>query len=222
MPAHRYKAKILTGIAIITLIGATLYPSDLVDHYAVSKNGRFDPVVQITETYGRHTNTLLPLALAVVLRDWNGLWQIAWVAVGTSVATHGQKRLLNGVVIGDTRLGQRPLSADRKHNMPSGHSSAAAAGAWFTMRRYSMWFGLFVLPVLLLTMYARYRLDAHTLSATVAGAITGLLVTALFARHTPRFRRKCSAWAAKCLFKPPASHRARHHKARAAPRYTDL
>jgi len=84
------------------------------------------------------------------------------ITVAGILASHGPKRLLNDVEIMGTRLGQRPNSTTSKHNMPSGHSTLAGACAYFLMRRYSIWFGVIVIPVLLLTMYARVMLDKHT------------------------------------------------------------
>ena len=55
------------------------------------------------------------------------------------------------------------------------------------VRRYSLWFGVIVIPIMLLTMYARVMLDAHTISAVISGAMTGMLVTTLF---TTKWRRK--------------------------------
>ena len=102
------------------------------------------------------------------------------------VASHGPKRLLNDVTILGTRLGQRPSSKTSKHNMPSGHSTLVSAGGWFMARRYSMWFLLLCLPVTALTMYARVMLGAHTVSATIAGSIIGILVAALFVKRRQR------------------------------------
>ena len=103
------------------------------------------------------------------------------------LASHGPKRLLNDVEIMGTRLGQRPHSTDSRHNMPSGHSTLAGACAYFMVRRYSIWFGIIVIPVLLFTMYVRFMLDMHTISATIAGAGTGILVSAIFATTLPNF-----------------------------------
>jgi lipid A 1-phosphatase len=169
------------------LVGATLYPSDMEGHYAVSRNGHENAVVTGVEDYVRHLNTLIPVGMAFALRDVRGLWQIAAVTVAGTAATHGPKRLLNDVEVLGTRLGQRPNGGD--HNLPSGHSALASAGALLAVRRYSKWFGLVVWPILLLTMHARYMLDAHTISATIAGALVGLLVADLFACPCFRFRR---------------------------------
>ncbi|SFK75687.1 phosphatase PAP2 family protein [Shimia haliotis] len=184
---------------VLVLALATFYPSNLSEDYSISRNGHAMPVVQGTENFARHINIALPLAMAIVLRDWNGLGQIFLVAATTRGATLGQKHLFNDVMVGNTRLGQRPISPNRNHNMPSGHSSAAAAGAWFTMRRYSMWFGLIVIPVLFLTMYARYMMDAHTISATIAGAATGILATSIIVRHAPGLRRRIGVWLSNAL-----------------------
>ena len=51
-----------------------------------------------------------------------------------------------------------------------------------------MWLGLFVIPVLFATMYARVMLDKHTISATIAGAAIGLLVAGLFSTKLSDFR----------------------------------
>jgi membrane-associated phospholipid phosphatase len=49
---------------------------------------------------------------------------------------------------------------------------------------------LILIPVLLATMYARVMLDKHTISATLAGAATGLLVAGLFSTKFSDFRKK--------------------------------
>lgn len=182
-------ARIKWGVLGLILVAATFYPSDMNGHYATSKNGHDNPIVVNVENYGRHLNTLIPLAMVVLLRDVNGLKQLGAIAFTGIVASRGSKRLLNDVEIMGTRLGQRPFSPNSNHNMPSGHSTLASAGAYYTARRYSHWFGLIVWPIVGLTMYARYMLDAHTVSATIAGALTGIFVAALFTRPTARLRQ---------------------------------
>ncbi|MEO0393226.1 MAG: phosphatase PAP2 family protein [Pseudomonadota bacterium] len=169
-------------IGAIILLAATFYPTDLATNYATSKGGHQDALVVAVEEYGRHLNTAIPVVLAIALRDVSGMKQAAAIVVAGIVASHGPKRLLNDVEIMGTRLGERPKSPDSRHNMPSGHSTLASAGAYYTVRRYSIWLGLIVWPILILTMYARYMLDAHTVSATIAGAITGIMVAALFTK----------------------------------------
>ncbi|MBE1284431.1 MAG: phosphatase PAP2 family protein [Rhodobacteraceae bacterium] len=187
-PSGKLRLRHLVWIAaLVSLVVATLYPSDMDGHYAESRKGHNSALVTGVEDYGRHVNTLVPLGTAIALRDIKGLLQIATVGFAGTVATHGPKRLLNDVEIFGTRLGQRPNGGD--HNLPSGHSSLASAGAYIAVRRYSKWLGVIVWPILFLTMYARYMLDAHTVSATIAGAIIGLLVADLFARPCSRMRR---------------------------------
>lgn len=167
-------------LAFMMIVSTAIYPSDMEQDYAIHRGGENSFVVMATEEYARHLNSLLPLAAIVALRDWNGLKQMAFVTVAGIAASHGPKRLLNDVTVKGTRLGQRPRSPDSQHNMPSGHSTLASAGGYFLIRRYSLWFSLIAVPIMLLTMYARVMIDAHTISATIAGAMTGILVTALF------------------------------------------
>ena len=183
-----YRHTILVVMMFLIITVASIYPSDLENDYAVSRGGHEMPFVVGTENYGRHINTVLPFALALMLKDKEGLKQLGFITVAGIIASHGPKRLLNDVEIMGTRLGQRPSSPTSKHNTPSGHSTLAGASAYFIMRRYSKWMGFIVIPVLLATMYARVMLDKHTVSATIAGASTGLLVAGLFSTKFSDFR----------------------------------
>ena len=183
---HTYTVPIVLLVTIILI--SSLYPSDLENDYSTSRGGEDISFVVSTEKYGRHVNTLMPFALAIISRDKAGFKQILVIAVSGIIASHGPKRILNNVKIMGTRLGQRPFSSTSKHNTPSGHSTLAGATAYFVMRRYSWWFAVIVIPVLLCTMYARVMLDKHTISATLAGAATGLLVAALFSTKFLGFR----------------------------------
>ena len=183
-----YRHVVVVCMVVVIILAATVYPSDMENDYAVSKGGHERLVVVAFEDYGRHINTLLPFVLALVLKDKEGWKQLGMITVVGILASHGPKRLLNDVEIMGTRLGQRPNSTSSKHNMPSGHSTLAGACAFFVMRRYSIWFGAIVIPVLLFTMYARVMLDKHTVSATISGAATGLLVSALFSTKLTGFR----------------------------------
>jgi lipid A 1-phosphatase len=183
-----YRHGVVVCMVVVIILAATVYPSDMENDYAVSRGGHERPVVVAFEDYGRHINTLLPFVLALVLKDKEGWKQLGMITVVGILASHGPKRLLNDVEIMGTRLGQRPNSTSSKHNMPSGHSTLAGACAYFVMRRYSIGFGAIVIPVLLLTMYARVMLDKHTVSATISGAATGLLIAALFSTKLTGFR----------------------------------
>ena len=185
---QKYSVFIVLLIGIIVL--SSLYPSDLEKDYSTTRGGQDMPFVVGTEKYGRHINTLMPFALALISRDKNGIKQLLIITVSGILASHGPKRFLNNVQIMGTRLGERPFSPTSNHNTPSGHSTLAGASAYFVMRRYSWWFAIVVIPILLSTMYARVMLDQHTISATVAGAATGLLVAALFSTKFSDFRAR--------------------------------
>jgi lipid A 1-phosphatase len=181
LPAAFVRAhKLLTGLVVAVILIAYVYPSDMENTYGQSRNGHEMPLVTGTEYAGRFVNTALQLAVPVLLRDMTGLKQLAVITVAGIAASHGPKRLLNDVEVMGTRLGQRPWSPDSAHNMPSGHSTLAGSAVAFLIRRYGWIWGLITVPILLATMYARVMLDAHTVSAVIAGALTGLLVTAMF------------------------------------------
>lgn len=166
-------------LSLVALVGATFYPSDL-PSYDYGKEGKQSALVMGTENYGRLTNTVLQIGVPLLLRDVTGIKQLVVVTVAGILASHGPKRILNDVVVGDTRLGERPSGENSRHNMPSGHSTLAASAVMFLMRRYSLWWGLLTIPVMALTMYARVMQDMHTISAVIAGMLTGLIITALF------------------------------------------
>jgi len=96
---------VLVFMMLLIIVSASLYPSDLENDYAVSKGGQDIPFVVAVEDYGRHINTLLPFAMALVLRDKEGLKQLGFIAVAKVLASHGPKRLLINVEIMGTRLG---------------------------------------------------------------------------------------------------------------------
>jgi membrane-associated phospholipid phosphatase len=127
------------------------------------------------------------IAVPILLADKAGMIQLAYIAVTATVATHGVKRLVNDWTLFGTRIGQRPGGEDSKHNAPSGHSSMASCAAYFVCRRYGLWYAFLLVPILLLTMYARVMLNDHTISAAISGALLGLLTAAIF---TTKFRKK--------------------------------
>lgn len=163
---------------VLTILIATFYPSDIKNEYSIPRNGTEIFLVKMVDGYVRYINTALPILTVIMLKDVTGIKQLIVSGISTTLSTHIPKYALNDLRIFATRLGQRP--SGKNYNMPSGHSSEAAMGAFFMMRRYSKWFGIIMLPILLLTMYGRYMLDAHTLSATIAGALTGVLIALMF------------------------------------------
>ena len=155
------------------------YPSDTQDYGPPNDSG----LVLASEHGLRFINTAVQVALPLLLRDKIGMAQLVFVGVSTTAATHIVKRLLNNRVVWGTRLGQRPTGADSRSNMPSGHSSMASSAAYFVCRRYRFWHALYLIPILLLTMFSRVELNSHSVSAVIAGALLGFLMAALFTSH---------------------------------------
>lgn len=170
---------------IACIIGIMLmlpYPTDLQSYHAHPSNGD-TRLVQVTEKYLRFTNTAVQIALPILLKDKIGIVQLVYIGISTTIATHGLKRLLDKAEIQNTRLGERPSRPNSHQNMPSGHSSMASCAAYFVCRRYGLVHALYLIPILLLTMYARVELNDHTVSAVIVGALVGLLMAAMFTSH---------------------------------------
>jgi membrane-associated phospholipid phosphatase len=179
---------LLMVMIFLSIVVAAFYPSSNKNDYSSSRNSRHMLVVMMVEDYARYINTALPLVTTIVLKDWTGMKQLVVLAVSTTLSTHIPKRVMNNVEVNGIRLGERPNKGN--HNMPSGHSSEASMGGFFMIRRYSKWFGIIVLPILVLTMYTRYILDQHTVSATIAGALIGLLIVLMFSTNLTESRKK--------------------------------
>jgi len=175
----RRRAGLCAMLALATLL-SILYPSDLESYPVLHRDGAVPLAVDWTENYVRFVPTVLQIALPLALGDKVGLVQLVYVGVSTTIATHGAKHLLNDRQMLNTRLGERPSRSGSKHNMPSGHSSMASCAVYFIGRRYGLRIALLMLPILILTMYTRVALNAHTVSAVLAGALLGFLMTELF------------------------------------------
>jgi len=163
----------------LSLAVCVFYPSDL-DSYHAHLGAARPAWVEPTDNGLRFVNTAVQLALPLLLRDKEGMVQLLAVGVSTTLATQGLKRLVNDVRIGGTRLGERPYAPDSRHNMPSGHTSMSSCAVYFVARRYGWRHLFYLVPILLLTMAARILLDAHTLSAVLAGCLIGLACAAWF------------------------------------------
>jgi membrane-associated phospholipid phosphatase len=171
-----------TWFLVACIIGIILflpYPTNLQSYRSAERKVAM-PVVEWTEHYLRFTNTAVQIALPIVLRDKIGLAQLVYTGIAATVATHGLKRALDRAEIEKTRLGERPSKPDSHQNMPSGHSSMASCATYFVCRRYGLWHAFYLLPILLLTMYARVALNDHTVSAVIVGALVGFVTAALF------------------------------------------
>ena len=131
--------------------------------------------VHWVENRGRFISTVAQVLIPLALNDKVGLAQMLYSGLATTVTTHFLKRVKNDVHIGQTRLGERPNGG--RHNMPSGHSSMAGSALGFIWRRYGSWHLMYLLPILIATMATRVFLSAHTISAVLAGALLGVVVT---------------------------------------------
>jgi lipid A 1-phosphatase len=155
------------------------YPTDLQSYRSVPADSGLS-LAFVTDHYLRFVNTAAQAALPLLLQDKIGMVQFVYTAIGTTLATHGLKRLVNRLDLWGLRLGERPSGTGSLYNMPSGHSSMASCAAYFVARRYGWLHALYLIPILLLTMYARVALNAHTVAAVIAGALIGLLMAAIF------------------------------------------
>lgn len=186
---------IATALAVLACV---LYPSALNEYRQTpplqlaqqalgpSASASALPVaVNWVEDQGRFIATAAQVLLPLVLGDRLGLVQLVYAGVATTVVTHGLKRAVDDVHwLGLHRAGERPNGGD--HNMPSGHSSMAGSALGYLWRRFGAWHLLYLLPLLLATMSTRVFLSAHTLSAVLAGALIGVVVS--YVMTTPRQR----------------------------------
>ena len=164
---------------VIGVLLVPLFPTNL-HSYRAPHAGEGLTVALVTDHYIHNINTIVQIALPILLRDKIGLLQGLYVGLSNAIATHGLKFLVDHWTVAGTRLGERPLDVDSRFNMPSGHSSMASSAAYFVSRRYGLLHALYLLPILFLTMYARVVLNAHTITAVITGALVGFLVAAIF------------------------------------------
>jgi lipid A 1-phosphatase len=170
--------RLILGCAL-GIVLCLLYPTDLKSYgtFRQSDLGRFSYYDL------RFINTAAQIAFPLLLRDKIGMAQLVYVGVSTTFATHAFKRLLNNSVVLGVRLGERPSGSNSQHNMPSGHASMASCAAYFVCKRYRWFHALYLVPILLLTMYSRVALNNHTITAVIAGALLGFLMSAIFTSH---------------------------------------
>lgn len=176
------EAKVPRWFVLLCLGGILLagsYPSDLPSYRPV-READATAFVHFTNSYLRFANTVVQVALPVAFADQIGMVQLAYVAISTTAATQGLKFLVNKWEFGGTRLGERPSGPTSNHNMPSGHSSMASCAVYYIGRRYGLWHLLYLVPIMLLTMYARVELGSHTIAAVIAGALIGVMMAAIF------------------------------------------
>ena len=163
---------------VIGIVLSLLSPTDL-KSYRTAPPDR-NTVAVVTDSYGRFVVNAAQVAMPLVTRDAVGMLQLVYVSLGTTALTHAIKFLVQDVTVWNTRLGERPSRPGSRNNMPSGHASMASCAVYYLGRRYGWWHLLYAVPIMLLTMYARVALQAHTVSAAIAGMLVGLLMAAVF------------------------------------------
>ena len=164
---------------LVSLVVCVFYPTDLAS-YRENLGAERPAWVEPTETKLRFVNTIAQIALPLLLRDKEGMVQLLYLGVATTIATQGLKRVVNDIHVGGTRIGERPYAPNSRHNMPSGHSSMSSCAVYFVARRYGWRHLIYLVPILLLTMGARIMLDAHTISAVLAGCLIGIICAAWY------------------------------------------
>jgi membrane-associated phospholipid phosphatase len=164
------------GLCVIGIVLATMFPSDLASYRDEPRSQ--SPLVHGVENYGRFVTTAAQVGLPILMRDPVGVIQNIYIGLAGTALTHGLKHGLDSVTIFGVRVGERPHGG--RYNMPSGHSSLAGCAVYFVGRRYGWKHLIYLIPITLLTMFARVELDAHTWSATIAGVLVGVLTAAAF------------------------------------------
>lgn len=173
-----HRPKLLIAVLILAFLAAALYPSDN-KYYSDNVRINKDTKVAVTvEDYLRFINTASQVLIPIILMDKIGMVQAIYVGIATTASVQTLKPLFNHVTILESKIGQRPRG--KKGNMPSGHSAMASSAMYFVMRRYGMIHGIYMIAITLLTMYARFMLDVHTISAVLAGFTIGILCAVLF------------------------------------------
>lgn len=164
------------------LLTASNYLANSANIPSVAARSMLEEGVYWVENRGRFIATAAQVMLPLLLNDRVGLAQMLYSGLATTAATHFFKHIKNDAYIGQTRVGERPNGG--RHNMPSGHSSMAGSALGFIWRRYGAWHLIYLLPILVATMATRVFLSAHTLSAVLAGACLGVVLT--YVMTTPK------------------------------------
>ncbi len=164
----------ISFLALIFLLSA-FYPSDI--NFFANRQKDESLVVHIVENYVRFINAAAQVLIPIILQDKIGMMQAAYVGATTFIVTRVLKKSFNHFSVSGVPLGQRPNGG--QDNMPSGHSSITSSAMYFVCRRYGAKHAIYLVPIMILTMYARVMLKAHTVSAVIAGCVLGIIVAAL-------------------------------------------
>jgi hypothetical protein len=97
--------------------------------------------------------------------DWTGSYQFAKTIVVSQMATEGLKLVVD----------KRRPNGRSSNSFPSGHSSAAFAGASFIQRRYGWLYAIPAYAGAGYVAYSRVYADKHYVEDVIAGAVIGTL-----------------------------------------------
>lgn len=120
----------------------------------------------------------LGLGMAFAKDDTEGLKQWAYTMAGAGLTTQALKAAFNS-----TDWGTRPNGGS--NSFPSGHTTAACAGAGFIGRRYGWQYGAPALLPAAFVGYTRVDEDLHHPRDVIAGCAVGLGFSYLFTNRQP-------------------------------------
>ncbi len=126
------------------------------------------------QTAGDVVTAILPAAaggMILVLKDGEGVWQLAESGALTLGATYGLKYAVNE---------RRPNG--ESHSFPSAHSSVSFASAEYIRKRYGWEFGIPAYALASFVAYSRVESDQHYAHDVIAGAAIGIASSYLFTR----------------------------------------
>ncbi len=117
------------------------------------------------------------LAAAVVCEDdWQGAYQLAGTLIASQLVTEGLKLAVDK---------ERP-NGRSSNSFPSGHSTAAFAGASFIHRRYGWQYSLPAYGAAGFVAYSRVHAEKHYVEDVLAGAAIGIISSFLIVRPYER------------------------------------
>jgi membrane-associated phospholipid phosphatase len=129
---------------------------------------------------GQIANPVIGLGLAVIKEDREGMFQWLYTTLLNSAVTVLIKVGVNHIDHGKHPLNRRPNG--KHYNFPSGHTSAASAGANFVLFRYGIPYAVIPYIITGITAAGRVQARQHTPGAVFAGFAVGLASAFIFTK----------------------------------------